>query len=225
MDHADRPRPQGAASARLTDNTIVIFTSDNGGERFSDTWPFTGRKTRAAGGRAADSRGNLLARPHSAGPDERPGAISMDWLPTLLAAAGTVPIRPTRPTGSNLLPVPHGACRACPADAVLALQGERPAGDARRRSQVPQDPRQHLPLRRRGRPAGARQPEGAPEGRLSPAGARSGSTGTRRCCRRSKGAIPADSAARTSRITMVRAEPDSTPDIPRPTDSTESSAP
>jgi arylsulfatase A-like enzyme len=29
----------------LTENTIVIFTSDNGGERFSDTWPFTGKKT------------------------------------------------------------------------------------------------------------------------------------------------------------------------------------
>ena len=27
------------------ENTIVIFTSDNGGERFADTWPFTGRKT------------------------------------------------------------------------------------------------------------------------------------------------------------------------------------
>lgn len=29
----------------LTENTIVIFTSDNGGERFADTWPFTGKKT------------------------------------------------------------------------------------------------------------------------------------------------------------------------------------
>src|ERR1700723_3427376 len=29
----------------MADNTIVIFTSDNGGERFSDTWPFTGIKT------------------------------------------------------------------------------------------------------------------------------------------------------------------------------------
>jgi arylsulfatase A-like enzyme len=26
----------------LSGNTIVIFTSDNGGECFSDTWPFTG---------------------------------------------------------------------------------------------------------------------------------------------------------------------------------------
>jgi arylsulfatase A-like enzyme len=29
----------------LTENTVVIFTSDNGGERFADTWPFTGKKT------------------------------------------------------------------------------------------------------------------------------------------------------------------------------------
>jgi arylsulfatase A-like enzyme len=27
------------------DNTVVVFTSDNGGERFSDTWPFSGVKT------------------------------------------------------------------------------------------------------------------------------------------------------------------------------------
>src|SRR5262249_48583184 len=26
-------------------NPLVFFTSDNGGERFSDTWPFPGRKT------------------------------------------------------------------------------------------------------------------------------------------------------------------------------------
>jgi arylsulfatase A-like enzyme len=28
----------------LINNTVVVFTSDNGGERFSDTWPFTGRR-------------------------------------------------------------------------------------------------------------------------------------------------------------------------------------
>src|SRR5581483_6602759 len=32
-------------SAGIANNTIVIFTSDNGGERFADTWPFTGKKT------------------------------------------------------------------------------------------------------------------------------------------------------------------------------------
>jgi arylsulfatase A-like enzyme len=30
--------------ASVARNTIVIFTSDNGGERFSDTWPFIGQK-------------------------------------------------------------------------------------------------------------------------------------------------------------------------------------
>ena len=29
----------------VANNTIVVFTSDNGGERFADTWPFTGKKT------------------------------------------------------------------------------------------------------------------------------------------------------------------------------------
>ncbi len=31
-------------STGIANNTIVIFTSDNGGERFSDTWPFSGKK-------------------------------------------------------------------------------------------------------------------------------------------------------------------------------------
>ena len=40
----------GRVLARLAElgfdrDTIVVFTSDNGGERFSDTWPFTGKKT------------------------------------------------------------------------------------------------------------------------------------------------------------------------------------
>ena len=29
----------------LTENTIVVFTSDNGGERFSNMWPLSGQKT------------------------------------------------------------------------------------------------------------------------------------------------------------------------------------
>jgi hypothetical protein len=32
------------ARAGVAQNTIVIFTSDNGGERYSDTWPFSGKK-------------------------------------------------------------------------------------------------------------------------------------------------------------------------------------
>jgi len=89
----------------LTENTIVIFTSDNGGERFADTWPFTGRKTELLEG---GLRIPVLMRWPAR---LRPGlvtqqvCISMDWLPTLLAAAGGA-ADPAYPSdGMNLLPV------------------------------------------------------------------------------------------------------------------------
>jgi arylsulfatase A-like enzyme len=36
-------------------NTIVVFTSDNGGERFSDTWPFTGKSQPTRNTRSTES--------------------------------------------------------------------------------------------------------------------------------------------------------------------------
>src|SRR5690606_30488059 len=33
------------AELGMEQDTVVVFTSDNGGERFSDNWPFTGIKT------------------------------------------------------------------------------------------------------------------------------------------------------------------------------------
>ena len=90
---------------RMTSNTIVVFTSDNGGERFADTWPFTGRKTELL-------EGGLRIPAIISWPGHIPQgrttdqvAISMDWLPTLLAAAGTVPDPTYPPDGINLLPV------------------------------------------------------------------------------------------------------------------------
>src|SRR5262245_58504694 len=73
---------------RLLDDTIVVFTSDNGGERFADTWPFTGRKTELLeGGLRIPSIVAWPARlPKDRASDQV--AISMDWLPTLVAAAG-----------------------------------------------------------------------------------------------------------------------------------------
>ena len=88
----------------IADNTIVIFTSDNGGERFADTWPFTGRKTELLeGGLRVPTIFSWPARtPKGATSDQV--AISMDWLPTLLAAAGTAPDSAYPPDGMNLLP-------------------------------------------------------------------------------------------------------------------------
>lgn len=92
----------------LAQNTIVIFTSDNGGERFADTWPFTGRKTELLeGGLRIPAIISWPARiPPGRTTDQV--AISMDWMPTLLAAAGVSPDPAFSPDGINLLPMLTG---------------------------------------------------------------------------------------------------------------------
>ena len=89
----------------LAKNTIVIFTSDNGGERFADTWPFTGRKTELLeGGLRIPAVISWPARiPQGRTTDQV--AISMDWMPTLLAAAGVSSDPAFPPDGINLLPI------------------------------------------------------------------------------------------------------------------------
>ena len=99
-------RVVGALHANgLTENTIVIFTSDNGGERFANTWPFTGRKTELLeGGLRIPAIISWPARIPKGRTTNQVG-ISMDWLPTLLAAAGTAPDPAFPSDGINLLPV------------------------------------------------------------------------------------------------------------------------
>jgi arylsulfatase A-like enzyme len=100
---------QALDAAGIAENTIVIFTSDNGGERFADTWPFTGRKTELLEGGlripAIISWPGHIAR----GLTTEQVAISMDWMPTLLAAAGTAPDSAYPSDGMNLLPALQGA--------------------------------------------------------------------------------------------------------------------
>ena len=72
------------------DNTLVVFTSDNGGERFSDNWPLVGGKMDLTEG---GIRVPWLAHWPSV---ISPGAVStqhcmtMDWSATLLQAAGAI---------------------------------------------------------------------------------------------------------------------------------------
>ncbi|MGC2473357.1 MAG: sulfatase-like hydrolase/transferase [Candidatus Sulfotelmatobacter sp.] len=88
----------------LTGNTIVIFTSDNGGERFADTWPFTGKKTELLEGGLRIPA--VIAWPGRIPPGGNTDqvSISMDWVPTLLAAAGATPDPAYPLDGMNLLP-------------------------------------------------------------------------------------------------------------------------
>lgn len=88
----------------LLDNTVIVFTSDNGGERFSNNWPFVGQKMDLLEG---GIRVPLIA--HWPGGLPR-GQIShlpnmtMDWTATFLDAAG-VEAAPGYPMdGISLLP-------------------------------------------------------------------------------------------------------------------------
>ncbi len=104
LDHQVGRVLQTLAGAGLANNTIVIFTSDNGGERFADTWPFTGKKTELLEGGLRIPA--LVRWPGHirAGSTTQQVAISMDWMPTLLAAAGAKPDPAYPPDGISLLP-------------------------------------------------------------------------------------------------------------------------
>ena len=76
---------------RLEDNTLVVFTSDNGGERFSDNWPLVGGKMDLTEG---GIRVPWIAHWPGVIP---PGSVSsqhcmtMDWSATVLDVAGVSP--------------------------------------------------------------------------------------------------------------------------------------
>jgi arylsulfatase A-like enzyme len=92
------------SDAKITRNTIVVFTSDNGGERFADTWPFTGKKTELLeGGLRIPALVRWPARIKPGSVTEQT-AVSMDWMPTFLAAAGATPDVQYPLDGMNLLP-------------------------------------------------------------------------------------------------------------------------
>lgn len=88
----------------LGKNTLVIFTSDNGGERFSDMGPFAKSKMNVWEGGV---RVPAIAwwpgkiRPNSISSQQ---AITMDWTATILEVAGTKAHADYPPDGISMLP-------------------------------------------------------------------------------------------------------------------------
>ena len=73
------------------ENALVVFTSDNGGERFSDNWPLAGGKMDLLeGGIRVPYIARWPGRLPQGGTTGRL-AITMDWVATFLAAAGVDP--------------------------------------------------------------------------------------------------------------------------------------
>lgn len=95
--------------AGVADDTVVVFTSDNGGERFSDTWPFSGRKTELLEGGLRIPAIVRWPGVTKAGATSDARIISMDWLPTFLAAAGATPDARFPSDGLDITPAIGGA--------------------------------------------------------------------------------------------------------------------
>ncbi len=98
----------------LADDTLVVFTSDNGGERFSDNWPLVGGKMDLTeGGIRVPWIAHWPAAIAPGGTSGQP-CMTMDWSATMLDAAG-VPADGAYPLdGQSLLPVLRNATHQFP---------------------------------------------------------------------------------------------------------------
>jgi arylsulfatase A-like enzyme len=94
--------------AKVARDTLVIFTSDNGGERYSFNWPFSFEKGYLHEG---GLRVPAIARWPGVIPAGRvtdQAAITMDWTATILGATGTKPDPALPLDGETLMPVCTG---------------------------------------------------------------------------------------------------------------------
>ena len=92
-------------SAKIDKNTIVVFTSDNGGERFSDTWPLVGKKMDLLEGGIRVPYIVRWPAKIKAGGITAQHAVTMDWVATILDIAN-IPSNKNYPLdGLSLLPV------------------------------------------------------------------------------------------------------------------------
>jgi arylsulfatase A-like enzyme len=90
--------------SRQLNDTVVLFASDNGGERFSYVWPFTGGKfTLNEGGIRVPT---ILSWPGTLPPARvsHEPVITMDWTATFVEVAGAQPDEDYPFDGTSLVP-------------------------------------------------------------------------------------------------------------------------
>ncbi|MCA1605646.1 MAG: sulfatase-like hydrolase/transferase, partial [Acidobacteria bacterium] len=120
--------------ANLDRSSLVIFTSDNGGERFSYNWPFRGQKFSLYEG---GIRVPAIVRWPGVVPAGRvteQTSITMDWTATILAAGQTKPDPGFPLDGDDLLPVIIGGRSSRAADG--GESSSRPTDTGVRHSRV-----------------------------------------------------------------------------------------
>ena len=93
----------------LERDTLVVFTSDNGGERFSDNWPLVGGKMDLTEGGIRVPWIAYWPAVIAPGSTSTQTCMTMDWSATMLDAAGA-PAAASHPLdGRSLMPLLHDA--------------------------------------------------------------------------------------------------------------------
>jgi len=110
---------QALADAGLAENTLVVFTSDNGGFGNATAMrPLRGAKGMLYEGGIRVPLGLVWPGRIAPGSVSDEPAITLDFYPTLLAAAGLAPAPGQTLDGVSLLPLMEGKTRALPRPAV-----------------------------------------------------------------------------------------------------------
>jgi arylsulfatase A-like enzyme len=115
---------EALAQSGQTEDTIVIFSSDNGGERLSNTWPFSGKKGELLEGGLRVPAVIRWPKRVSPGLVSPQTMIHMDWTPTLLAAAGAPAPLPTS-DGIDLTPALTAGADAQPRTLFWRFKGNQ----------------------------------------------------------------------------------------------------
>ena len=103
----------------LAEHTVIVFTSDNGGERFSDNWPLIGGKMDLTEGGIRVPYVLRWPARVPAGSSSDALILTMDWVATFLESAGVAP-HPDYPLdGVSLLPLLADPSRPQPARALF----------------------------------------------------------------------------------------------------------
>jgi arylsulfatase A-like enzyme len=93
----------------LAHNTLVVFTSDNGGERFSDNWPLVGGKMDLTEGGIRVPWIAHWPAVIAPGSESAQTCMTMDWSATMLDAAGVASHADYPLDGRSLMSLLHDA--------------------------------------------------------------------------------------------------------------------
>ena len=93
---------------KLSDNTVIIFTSDNGGEKFSDMGIYKGKKMQLWEGGIREPAFIRWTGKLKENSITNQVATTMDWTATILALAGASPDKNFPLDGIDLMPVLTG---------------------------------------------------------------------------------------------------------------------